>query len=369
VAEIEKLSKDSSALAERIGRNLDKLRRFMRWKQVEMADVTGISAAGLSNYINGHRLPDVTYLLQVCNTEALKEKNLFLTVDALLSENFDPEIVAGGKLPETVPMLQKEATEMAGVYFCYFFDQVRFSYDRDFRDMRKLRYGVLTLFEDREARTMRALATFYSSEGKTEAMETKKKLEDIFQSYTSSKEREAKLRDYYDKWQTNADIYLGDVRLGIRHAFIHISAPSCSDHALIALYSTGNHRDDGYCGGLGSVSSVAQGPGQMPTAQKIIISKYILGCSEAEIASHLNMEQSRLLPDDEAAVLAKLCQKLYRGEDAITNNLIEDDKIAIIGNRLRQLLQNYVEKHVSSVGSVSEEDNDKVCALIRRYLK
>ena len=50
--------------------------------------------------------------------------------------------------------------------------------------------------------------------------------------------------------------------------------------------------------------------------------------------------------------------------------MIDDgDKIAIITNRMKQLIQNYVQNHACCVGSVSEEDNDRACSLILRYKK
>ena len=359
---------NDEAIIRIIGKNLDKVRVAMRWTQARMAELTDISPAALGNYIKGYRLPDVTYLLRVCRIPELKEKNLTLTVDMLLSESFDPESSGDGRAQrEQMVATDAKAEDMVGVYLCYYFDQVRLSYERDFREARALRYGVLVLFEDHETRAMRAVAAFYSQESLARARRAKKELEEIFAAHAKARDRAAQIREYAETWQASTDVYWGAVSFGKCHAFLHIDAPFCADRALIVLYLPGSRRDGGYQGGLGSVASVAQGTGQMPTAQKMIVSRYELQCSETEIASHLSLEPSRLVPDAEATELANLCQKLYRSDDVITSSLDDHDKIAIIGNRLRQLLQRHVEKHACCVGSVSEEENDAVCSLIQRF--
>ena len=364
---------DDSALMKVIGNNLVKIKQTANWTQAKIAELTGYSAPVVGYYLKGTRMPGVSFLLKFCEAVRRENESISLNINDLVSDTFDPES-AIKQIDDAEQELtaKREYTDMAGVYLCYYFDQARPPYDGTARNMRKLCCGVMVIFDEYNGMntepTMMVYASFYPQESMDEALAVKKDLESIVRSNAKLRDRNAKLQEYYERWQNGANVYSGRVSFSTRHAFVYITSPSLGDGALIALYRA-NNREAGYCGGLGSVASVAQGQRQMPAAQKIMISKYELPCDKTEIASHLGMEPSKLIPDTEATAVAEMCQKLYRSDDAITNSLDDGDKIAIITNRMKQLIQNYVQNHACCVGSVSEEDNDRACSLILRYKK
>ena len=372
MADVYDKGNEDVALAKLIGENLNKVKRVMNWTQARMSELTGYTASGIGYYLKGERLPSVSFLKKLCEVDELKQKNLTLTVDKLLSKKFDPErSIKMVEEARNAPTVSKEKANMIGAYLCYFLDQPSISYAGGSHNARPMRYGVMVVFDEYDAitaeQTMRVYASFCGSENFADALNTQKDLAEILHSYTQIKDRNPKLLAYCEQWKANATVYSGQVKFSKRHAYIHIEAPSCEDCALINLYAPYSQGEEGYCGGLGCTASVAMTQGQMPTAQKIIVTKYELRCSQWEIAHHLGMIPVRMDIDAEATTLAEMCQKLYRGDDTITGLLDNGDKISLVGNRLKQLVQKYVEKYVCGVGSVSEDENNRVCSLIRQF--
>lgn len=359
----------SDALAIQVGANLLKLIKAVGWSQAKFAGETGISTGALSGYISGDKIPSLFYLVNICAMKFFKEKGLDLTLDKLIMENFNPALTIqnrAGKTAEvkgTVPH-----GDFIGNYVCYFFDQSKPTDELDNKASRGLRYGVISIFDDYNALTgkptTKAVASFFKEEEAEKAFGLKGKLDDIFSSDFKIGVRNTSLMQEYEGV---AGYYNGVVTFSDRHAFISVESEVYGDNALLVLYSPQKKTNVDYIGGIGSVASISHGRNHMPTAQKIIISKYKLGCSNEMIAEHLSMATANISQQTEAEDLAEFCRKLYSNTVAEMSYLDEFDKIAMIQRRMRQLVKNYVEKNVCCVCSVSEDEDKKVLALIRRY--
>ncbi len=360
---------DKDKIAKNIGNNIMKLCTAVEWSQAEFARKTSVSEPALSNYIKGERAPSVAYLANICALEVFKGKGLDLHIDDLINDSFDPQYVLQqkkGVTVETKKMLKR--SDFIGCYLCYYFDQTKSGDEQAHKATRELRYGVLSVYDDINGVngdvSAKAIAAFFKDEEKDSAFELKKKLEEIFSAEISINDRNDFIRQAY---YNTSGIYDGDVEFSDHHTFINIGSSKYGDNALIVLYSPQKKTDTDFIGGIGSVASVAHGRQHMPVAQKIILSKYTLGCSPDVIAEHLNMASATITSTDESVELCAICKKLYDGASAATSFLDDNDKEAIVSNRLNQLIGNYVKKNLCCVGTVSEEEDRKVFALIKKY--
>lgn len=370
--ELYNLIVDRDELAKQIGINLEKLRIAMDWTQKKMATVTGVADATMNNYLNGKRLPGIDYLVNLCAIPSIKKKSISLNVNDFLSNTFHPE--RAQKIKNTVNTLEESVgsadhLDFLGAYICYFYDQSKTVHDQDSKIGRELRFGVLSVFDDYNSVTaekkIKAFASFYKESELEKVVELKNELTAIFKQNKSAAARNEALNVFYANLDEGT--YSGEVTFSAQHAFVNIQSAVYSDNALMILYSPQKRTDNEYVGGIGSIASVAHGRKHMPTAQKIIASKYELGCSFEEISDHLSLSSAPVSQTEEAMALAEICKKLYSDETPMSALLDENDKTAIIETRLNQLVRNYIEKNVCCVGSVSEEEDKKVYALIKKY--
>lgn len=357
-------------MMKQLGINLGKLRVAMGWSQAKMAEVTGVCEAAMANYIRGTRLPCLDFLVNLCALQAIKKKGINLKIDDLLSSTFDPERAQKAK-NNTIEELSDvmDHRDFIGNYLCYFYDQSKTVHDQDSKTNRELRFGILSVYDDYNCITaekkMKAFAAFYKEADLELVVGLQKELNAIYKDCTSVADRNEALSALYSR--LDAGIYAGELSFSNQHAFVNIHSGVYSDNALMILYSPQKRTDNDYLGGIGSIASVAHGRMHMPTAQKIIVSRYELGCSFEEISDHLSMSSAPVSQTEEAMDLAEICKKLYGKNAPMAGFLDESDKTAIIETRLNQLVRNYIEKNVCCVGSVSEEEDKKVYSLIKKY--
>ena len=353
-----------------IARNLNKLKTTMGWTQAKMSSLTDVAEPTTANYLRGERMPSLEYLINLCNLEEIKAKKIELRIDDFLSSSFDPGKAQSIK-NKTAEGLSDIADhrDFTGIYFCYFYDQSKSESENASRGSRELRFGVLSVFDDYNCITgekkMMALAAFYKEKDFESVAIIKSELENIFSSDESIAARNAAITDFYTRLDDG--VYFGEVSFTSQHIFVSLQSRIHSDTALMILYSPPKRTDSSYIGGAGSIASVAHGRDHMPSAQKIIISRYELMCSFEEISDHLVLAPVSISAGDEAKELVSMCTNLFSKDLPMSLLLDETDKTAIIENRLNQLVKSYIEKSACCVASVSSEDDRNVYELIYKY--
>ena len=361
-------------LKENVSKNLSLLKEAMEWTQAKFAEKTGISEPALSNYLKGNkkegRLPPLEYLVGLCTMPEFKEKGIELTLDRLIGERFQPRSVIQNRVQ--YPSEDRRAmrhSDFQGNYLCYFFEQSKTPRDRDYKSARELRYGVLSVFDACEGLTgeieVRALSAFFKESEIEKALELKRALDAITEADVDRNSRNIGIEDAFRCKSISA--YEGNVSFGEHHTFINVQSSACGDNALIILYAPQKKADEDYIGGIGCVASVTRDRTHMPTAQKIIISKYRLKCAKEVISEFLRMSAVTVEQKSEAAAICEFCRKLYSSEE-LAQHFDEQDKAAMLQRRLDQLVKNYVEKNLYCVGSVSEEEDRAVFQLIERSM-
>ena len=357
-----------------VSKNLKNLIEAMKWSQATFAKETGVSEPALSNYLKGSesggRLPPLEYLVGLCMNDAIRDKGFELTLDRLISEKFNPKVLVQRKYNQpAVSRRDVKHGDFLGNYLCYFFDQSKSIHNQDHKLNRELRYGVISVFDVYESLTgevsVRAIASFFKEENAEKAYELKKTVDSIFKSNDISlSSRNMAIEEAFKI--DNVYAYEGVVTFSDHHTFINIQSDVHGDNALIILYSPQKKVDSDYIGGIGSVASIARGRNHMPTAQKIIMSKYELGCSREVIAEKLSMSSAEIAQEHEAEAICEFCRKLYLEQD-YAQHFDDADKAILIRRRLDQLVKNYIDKNLCCVGSVTEDEDKAVFKLIEQY--
>lgn len=356
-----------------VGNNIKKLQEDMGWSQEKLASKLNIAGATLSNYINGIRLPSLELLLKLCNLSDVKKQGYNLQVVDFLSNSMHLSSIP--EVSENYISTERVRKDFIGNYICYFYDQSKPVHNQDYNTTRELRFGILSIYDEYNCITgetkIKVLAFFHKAKELETVLDAKEKLDEIFAENQSITDRNQAIIDFVTK--EGSGKYEGEATFTTQHAFITIHSATFNDSALMIFYSPNKRMDSDYLGGIGSIASVAHGRRHMPSAQKIIISRYELGCSFEEIADHLSLATAPVVQTQEAIALGQICEKLYNKDNEIykDNELFklinESDKTAIIEARLNQLVRNYIEKNVCCVGTVSDEEDAKIYSLIKKY--
>lgn len=359
---------DRTQLMATIGANLIKLRAAMDWKQTYMAKAMGVSVPALTNYTKGERQPEIQSLLMLFALPELKQKGLNLTMDTFLSPSFDPQkMIAAQSNAATEQGTTPDHPNVTGVYMCYYSVPNKSGYTQIFSGYKELRYGVLTVYEEYNPltakKTVKALAVFTNEREYAQVLKIKQDVDALYDSNVKDAKKAESIAAYYEQLKEQMGVYTGEISFGRMQMYVNIACDACDDCAHIILFKKG---DAIYEGGLGSLNSVALGKERMLTGQKILLSRYVLGCAAEEIGRHLDhtvqYEHSTAKLDE----MVQLSQKLYRETDGITSGLDDQDKVSVLQNRWNQLFRTALSQACSTC-SVSEEEERRAHDLIRAY--
>lgn len=359
----------------RVATSLNKLKSAMGWNQKEFADKWQIATGALNNYLNATRLPSLELLINLCGMPDFAKAGLEFGLDDLLDEAFDPESTIKFKrgLINT-SALYVAHEDFIGNYLCYFNDQSDIAGKSGKKKRRELRFGVLSIFDDIDGvtakRTMKVAATFYKEENRYKAIELKNELDRIhFNDMVNNGfagNRTERNNAIIAKMSDGSGMYKGELTFSGHFAFIDIVSEAYNDKALIILYIPPKNNQTNYIGGIGSIASVSHGREHTPSAQKIILSKYELTCSDQDVAPYLNMSYPNFTQEDDGRAISEFCSKLYSGE---IKGLDENDKITVIQNRINKIIKDYIKDNLCCASSVSEIEDAKVYKLISSSIK
>lgn len=356
---------DENTLSEIIQENIKIIMNKTNLTRAQFATKTGIAPPTLTSYLNPKesKIPPVAFLMNICLIDEVRQLWPELTVNDLISPDFDAIISAAGT------SAKKSAHDgFIGAYDCYFFDQSKPVTERESLTSRDLRFGVIAVFDDDGKRTgetsYEVLAKFFKLSEREDAVLLKNKIEGCFEGSTDkASERNAKLRDCFRR---EPGAYEGSVNFSETHAFLSLTGKAFNDTAMMVFYVPQKRLDQSYVGGLGAVCSVTHGRNHMPAAQKIILSKSRLHCSDAVIAKHLSLSSASIELGSQAKLLTEICTKLF-GSGTQLSFLDDSDKSAIVTGRLNQLVTDYIQNSIFSVGTVSLDEDMQVYNLIKKY--
>ena len=120
-----------------------------------------------------------------------------------------------------------------------------------------------------------------------------------------------------------------------------------------------------YVGGVGTVNTIARGREHNPCVQFLIISKYLIDKPDGEIYECLKFDDASVNLDYAVKDLIDLFKRLYVEKNEISRNLSENQKIAIIQNKLEYHFDDILESNVFRFAKISNKEDDMVYKLIK----
>ena len=157
--------------------------------------------------------------------------------------------------------------------------------------------------------------------------------------------------------------YKGDIKTTQQSIFIDLYNKINGDQCYMIFNnppSTAN-----YVGGVGTVNTIARGREHNPCVQFLIISKYLIDKPDGEIYECLKFDDASVNLDYAVKDLIDLFKRLYVEKNEISRNLSENQKIAIIQNKLEYHFDDILESNVFRFAKISNKEDDMVYKLIK----
>ncbi len=306
--------------------NLNKLTK--QYTQKYIAEKTGFSQSSINNYLTKFSEPSIQFLV------ALKDA-FGISVDDFLFSDF--------KVEEQI-----SCERFVGNYLIYYYNNDSYKGEVHINLKNTLNYGVLSIYESKEFEKSIQVNAVFTKE-RTDAIKLLKKL--------NSSSEVAKIYQEID------NVYVGTFSQNTQSIFIDISNKNKGDESFIILNNPPTKQN--YIGGIGTVNSIARGREHNPCVQYIILSKKLIDVTDGELYNILKFDDYSVNMDFMIKDIIELFKRIYAEKNEISIGLTDNQKQAIVRNKLEYHFNEILEANVFRFAKISNKEDDEIYKLIK----
>ena len=122
---------------------------------------------------------------------------------------------------------------------------------------------------------------------------------------------------------------------------------------------------DNYIGGVGTVNTVTRGRENNPCIEFIILSQKVIDRPDGEIYEILKFDDYNVNLDFAMKDVIELFKRLYLDKNEISLNLTENQKLAVIQNKLEYHFNEILDANVFRFAKISNREDDIIYKLIK----
>lgn len=303
-----------------------------QYTQKYIAEKTGFSQSSINNYLRKNSEPSIQFLI------ALKDAFGICVDDFLFSEFKIEQKISKDKF--------------IGNYMVYYYNN--HSYKGEVHNSLKnvLNYGVISIYKDKELdNDVQVIATFSSD--RWTVVKRLRELNLLRDSKLIVKKQEEYLNPYY-----------GNISNNEQSIFINLSNNTNGDKVSIILNNPPSNNSI-YLGGVGTINTVTRGREHNPCIQFMIISKKILNMPEGEIYKCLRLDDYKIDMDEACLDMIDLLKRIYLEKSDIVSQLTDEQKHAIIKNKLEYHFKNILDANMFRFAKISNKEDDSIYKLIK----
>jgi len=305
-----------------------------KYTQKYIADCTGFSQSSINNYLTKNSEPSIQFLIALKNAfGTCLDDFLFADIDISSEISYDRFI---------------------GNYMVYYYNNNSYKGEVHSNITNTLNYGVISIVKESDLdKNVVVYGTFVKT--KIEATNLLKRLNQVFES-----------RDVIREYEEVANLYKGNISTTDQSIFISLNNNFNGDQTFIILNNPPSKNS--YIGGVGTVNSIARGREHNPCVQFIILSKKLIDKSDGEIYNCLKFDDYNINFDYAIKDVVDLFKRLYLDKNEISSSLTENQKNAIIKNKLEYHFDEILDANVFRFAKISNKEDDKIFKLIREGL-
>ena len=302
-----------------------------KYTQKYIADRTGFSQSSINNYLTKSSEPSIQFLIALKNAFGIcLDDFLFSDIDTTTEVSYDRFI---------------------GNYIVYYYNNNSYKGEVHTNLTNTLNYGVISVIKEKDLdKNVIVYGEFMKD--KTEAIKILKKLN----SATTAEELLAIHR-------ASQNYYKGDLTTTEQSIYFDLYNKFNGDQCSIIFNNPPSNSK--YLGGVGTVNTMARGREHNPCVQFLIMSKKIIDKPDGEIYECLKFDDINVNLDYAIKELVDLFKRLFVEKNEISSSLTENQKVAIVQNKLEYHFNEILEANVFRFAKISNKEDDMVYKLIK----
>lgn len=307
--------------------NLKKLTK--QYTQQYIADKTGFSQSSINNYLTKNSEPSIQFLIALKDAFGISVDD-FLFSDFLVNE-------------------RKVYDRYIGNYLIYYYNNDSYKGEVHTNLKSTLKYGVLSIYKDKEFdKSVQVKAVF--AKDRVEAVR-------LLKNFNAN---QTKMISIYKEMN---NIYNGEISTSEQSIFIDLYNTDNGDKSFIILNNPPSQQN--YIGGVGTVNSIARGREHNPCIQFIIVAKKLIDVPDGELYELLKFDDFSVNMDFAIKDIIDLFKRLYVEKNEISIELTDNQKQAIVRNKLEYHFNEMLEANAFRFAKISNKEDDAIYKLIR----
>ncbi len=302
-----------------------------KYSQKYIAEKTGFSQSSINNYLTKSSEPSIQFLIALKNAFGIcLDDFLFAEIETSEEVFYDRYI---------------------GNYIVYYYNNNSYKGEVHTNLSNTLNYGVISVVKQK---TLDKNVVVYGSfmKNKADAIKMLKMV-----NAESSVEGVINLHRYSNNY------FKGDLKTTDQSIFVDLYNRFNGDQCYMIFNNPPSKSV--YIGGVGTLNTVSRGREHNPCIQFIIMSKTLIDKPDGEIYECLRFDDFNVNIDAATKDLVDLFKRLFAEKNEIAINLTENQKVAILQNKLEYHFNEIMEANFFRFAKISNREDDLVFKLIK----
>ena len=300
------------------------------YTQKFIAERTGFSQSSINNYLTKSSDPSIQFLIAL--------KNAFgICIDDFLFAEID---------------ISKEVSydRFIGNYIVYYYNNTSYKGEVHTNLSNTLNYGIISILKEKELDTNVAVyGTFFKT--KAEVVKILKELNSMLPE------------EIVATHKSHNNVYRGELRVSDQTISIDLDNSNNGDKTFMIFNNPPSNSN--YIGGVGTINTVSRGREHNPCVQFLIMSRRLIDKPDGEIYECLKFDDYSVNLDFAIKDLIELFKRLFVDENELNMNLTENQKSAIVQNKLEYHFNDILDANVFRFAKISNKEDDRVYKLIK----
>lgn len=302
-----------------------------QYTQKYIAEKTGFSQSSINNYLTKSSEPSIQFLIALKNSFGICiDDFLFAEIETEISVDYD---------------------RFVGNYLVYYYNNNSYKGEVHTNLSNTLNYGVISIIKAKDSHSNVDVYGEFTKD-KTHAVKVLKEL-------NSAKTSEEIVEIYRE---TN-NYYKGDLTTNQQSIYFDLSNKFNGDQCYMIFNNPPTNAK--YLGGVGTVNTMARGREHNPCVQFIIMSKKLIDKPDGEIYDCLKFDKITVNLDYAIKDMVDLFKRLFVEANEISATLTENQKLAILQNKIEYHFSEILEANVFRFAKISNREDDVIYKLIK----
>lgn len=301
------------------------------YTQKYIAEKTGFSQSSINNYLTKSSEPSIQFLIALKNAFGICiDDFLFSEIETDKEQDFDRFI---------------------GNYLVYYYNNNSYKGEVHTNIANTLNYGVISVVKERDLHS-NVLVYGEFMKDKTDAIKILKKVNSVKTS-----------EEIINIHKSSGNYYKGNLTTNRQSIYFDLHNKFNGDQCYMIFNNPPSNTK--YVGGVGTVNTMARGREHNPCVQFIILSKNIIDRPDGEIYDFLKFDDINVNLDYAIKDLVDLFKRMFAENNEISSTLTENQKIAILQNKIEYHFNEILEANVFRFAKISNKEDDVIYKLIK----